>query len=169
MKIKSRKEILTDIIRDAQHHPRGWNAAFGKDPEVSSSDCFIFHPDIGIYLLKEYTKNPFETKGIGSKLARHIDDDIHEQLTKHAGDFGIIQGNIQKILFNLNKGIPPQTILRSAMHGEDLGITIPVQGSASTSQETFSALCRSFSPQHKKLASRFEHLASDDGLYTAYG
>jgi hypothetical protein len=168
VKIKPRNDILKDIIRAGKKHPKGWNAAFGKDPSLFSHDCYIFHPNIGIYLLKEYNKNPFEVKGIGSKLARHIDEDIEEQITRKSGDFGIIQGDIRKILTNINRGIPPQHILNSAIHGKDLGITIPVQGHASTSKDTFHDLKNTFSLEQKKLETHFEKMVSDDGLYTSY-
>jgi hypothetical protein len=168
VKIKPRNDILRDIIRDAKKQPKGWSAAFGQDSSLFSHDCYIFHPGIGIYLLKEYNKNPFEIKGIGSKLARHIDEDIEEQITKKSGDFGIIQGDIQKILFNINKGIPPQQILTSAMSGEDLGITIPVQGRASTSKDSFHSLKNTFSSQQKKLETCFEKIVTDDGIYKSY-
>jgi hypothetical protein len=168
VKIKPRNDILRDIIRDGKKHPKGWNAAFGKDQSLFSHDCYIFHPNIGIYLLKEYHKNPFEVKGVGLKLARHIDDDIEEQMRKKSGDFGIIQGDIQKILTNINKGVRPEQILTSAIKGDDLGLTIPVQGRASTSEHTFSSLKNNFSHQQKKLEACFEHLVSDDGLYTSY-
>lgn len=81
MKIKSRNAILTDIIRDGKQHPNGWSATFGNDPESFSHDCYMFHPSVGIYLIKEYDKNPYEVKGVGSKIARHIDDDIVDRLT----------------------------------------------------------------------------------------
>jgi hypothetical protein len=168
VKIKPRNDVLKEIIGQGKKHPAGWNAAFGKDTTQFSHDCYIFHPSIGIYLLKEYNKNPFEVKGIGSKLARHIDDDIQEQLMKKSGDFGIIKGDIRKIITNLHKGIPPQQILSSAMSGEDLGITIPVQGHASTSKDTFHTLKTTFSQQQKKLETTFEKMVSDDGLYTSY-
>ena len=168
MKIKPRNDILKDIIREGKQHPNGWNAAFGKDSSSFSHDCYIFHPNIGIYLLKEYTKNPYEVKGVGSKLARHIDDDIEEQMRKKSGDFGIIQGDIQKILTNINRGIPPEQILTSAMRGDDLGLTIPVRGRASTSENTFHTLKSSLSHQQKKLETCFEKMVSEDGLYTSY-
>ncbi len=133
-----------------------------------SHDCYIFHPNIGIYLLKEYIKNPFEVKGVGSKLARHIDDDIAEQMRKKSGDFGIIQGDIRKILTNINRGIPPEQILNSAMNGDDLGLTIPVRGRASTSESTFHSLKSTFTHQQKKLDTCFEKMVSDDGLYSSY-
>jgi len=168
VKIKSRNGILKDIIRDGKKHPNGWNAAFGKDTSSFSQDCYIFHPQIGIYLLKEYHKNPFEMKGLGSKLARRIDDDIHEQMQKKSGDFGIIQGDLRKILSNINRGIPPEQILQSAIKGDDLGLTIPVRGRASSSETMFHSLKSSFSSQQKKLECCFEKMAADDGLYTSY-
>ena len=168
MKIKSRNDILRDIIRDGKKHPKGWNAAFGKDSTSFSHDCYIFHPHIGIYLLKEYNKNPFEVKGVGLKLARRIDDDIEEHMMKKSSNFGIIQGDVRKILLNISRGVPPEKILTSAIHGDDLGLSIPVRGRASTSQDTFSSLQRTFSHQQKKLEVCFEKMASDDGLYTSY-
>jgi len=168
VKIKPRNDILKDIIREGKNHPKGWNAAFGKDSTSFSHDCYIFHPHIGIYLLKEYNKNPFEVKGVGSKLARHLDEDIEEQMMKKSGDFGIIQGDIRKIITNINRGIPPQQILSSAIKGENLGITIPVRGSVSTSKDTFHSLKNTFSYQQNKLEICFEKMVSDDGLYTSY-
>jgi hypothetical protein len=167
--IKSRNELLTDIIRDAKKHPKGWSATFGYDPQVLSSDTYIFHPHIGVYLLKEYHKNPFEVKGVGSKLARHIDEDIQEKITKNSGDFGILQGDISKIIYNIKKGIPPQKILESAIQGKDLGLKIPVRGHASTSPDAFLSLKNTFSSHQKKLSSSFEKILYDDGVYTSYG
>jgi hypothetical protein len=168
VKIKPRNDILRDIIQDAKKYPKGWNATFGFDTNLFSHDCYIFHPNIGIYLLKEYNKNPFEVKGMGSKLARRIDEDIEEQITKKSGDFGIIQGDIQKILRNINKGIPPQQILTSAMNGQDLGITIPVQGKASTSKDTFQSIKSTLHTHQKKLETCFEKMVSEDGIYKSY-
>jgi hypothetical protein len=132
MKIKNRNEVLNDIIRDGKKHPTGWNAVFGRDLKRMSHDYYLFNPDIGIYLLKEYQKNPFQIKGVGGKIARHIDDDIESNITKNMGNFGIIQGDIRKILKNLEKGMHPKKILDAAIKGKkDLGINVPVRGIAS--------------------------------------
>jgi hypothetical protein len=168
VKIKPRNDILRDIIRDGKKYPKGWNATFGYDTNLFSHDCYIFHPNIGIYLLKEYNKNPFEVKGMGSKLARRIDEDIEEQITRKSGDFGIIQGDIQRILRNIDKGISPQKILTSAMNGRDLGITIPIQGHASTSKDTFQSIKSTFCSYQKKLETFFEKMVSEDGIYRSY-
>jgi hypothetical protein len=169
VKIKPRTEILREIIRDGKKHPKGWRAAYGGDSSSLSHEYYIFHPNIGVYLVKEYNKNPYEIKGLGSKLARHLDEDIQEQIIKTSGNFGILQGDIQKILANIQRGIPPEKILSSAIHGDDLGLTIPVRGQISTSVDAFRSLKNSFSSQQKKLTSHLEKMATDDGLYTSYG
>ena len=170
MKIKTRTEILNDVIHDGKKHPKGWKAVIGQDVKLLSNDYYIFHPQIGIYLLKEYHKNPFEIKGIGSKIARRIDDDIEEQIKKHNSSFGILQGDFRKILKNLERGITPESILNAAFKGKkDLGIQIPVKGRASSSENVFSDIKNELSTKQKKLDNKFEKIASDEGLYDSYG
>lgn len=168
MQIKSRNEILTDIIKDSKKHPKGWMATFGKDHNLLSNDCYIFNPNIGIYLIKEYHKNPYQVKGVGSKIARNIDEDIEKTIRKDSGDFGVVQGDIQKIIRNIDKGIHPQKIFEEGLKGNDLGIKVPVKGKASTSQEAFNCLNTSFSTKQKKLDSKFEKIMNDDGVYDSY-
>ena len=168
MKIKSRNETLNDVIKDAKRYPKNWKAIFGKDNERLSKDCYIYNPDIGIYLLKEYQKNPFETKGLGGKIARHIDEEIEDEITKSAGDFGIVQGDIRRILKNIDRGIHPQKIFEAAFKGKNLGISMPVRGHASSSKDSFKNIRDTLSNKQKKLDSKFEKMATEEGLYTSY-
>jgi len=169
MKIKNRNEVLNDIIRDGKKHPTGWNAVFGRDFKRMSQDYYLFNPEIGIYLLKEYQKNPFLIKGIGGKIARHIDDDIENNIAKNMGNFGIVQGDIRKILRNLEKGMNPKKILDAAIKGKkDFGLSMPVRGIASESEEVFSDLHNNFSAKQKKIDLKFEEIATEDGLYKSY-
>lgn len=168
-KIKPRNEILNDVIKDGKKYPKNWKAVFGKDNKLQSSDYYIFNPNIGIYLLKEYEKNPFEVKGVGGKIARHVDEDIEDMVSKHSSDFGIVQGDFRKILKNLEKGIEPQKIFDAAIKGKkDLGLTIPIKGQASSSKEVFDDINNNLSGKQKKINSTFEKIASDDGLYSSY-
>jgi len=169
MKNKPRNEILNDIIRDSKKFPNGWRAAFGKDKKLFSNDYYIFNPEVGIYVLKEYQKNPFQVTGIGTKIARYIDDEIEDKLDKNLGDFGIIQGNFKKIVKSIEKGIPPQKIFQEGIKGKDLGITIPVKGKASTSKSAFKYLQQTFESKQKKLNEKFEKMVADDGFYSSYG
>ncbi len=169
MKIKSRNEILNDVIKEGKKHPRDWKAVFGKDNKSLSNDYYIFNPNIGIFLLKEYKKNPYEIKGIGGKIGRQVDEDIEVKISKYANDFGIIQGDYKKILKNLEKGIEPQKIFNAALKGKkDLGLRMPIKGEASSSKEVFDEIHNVFSTKQKKIDLKFEKIATDDGLYKSY-
>ncbi len=169
MKIKSRNEILKDVIREGKKYPKDWRAVFGKDEKRFSRDYYIFNPNIGIYLLKEYEKNPYEIKGVGGKVARKIDDDIETKISKFSGDFGIIQGDFTKVLKNIEKGIKPEKIFNAAIKGKkDYGITMPIKGHATSSKELFNEMHDILNKKQKALDSKLEKLASDDGLYKSY-
>ena len=169
MKIKSRNEILKDVIKEGKKHPKDWKAIFGKDRKRFSRDYYIFNQETGIYLLKEYEKNPYEIKGIGQKIARHVDEDIETKMSKYSGDFGIIQGDFKKVFKNIERGIKPENIFNAALKGKkDYGITMPIKGHASSSKEVFDGVREVLSKKQKTLDSKFEKLASDDGLYNSY-
>lgn len=168
MKIKSRHELLNDIIKDSKKYPDGWKAAFGKNTAQFANDFYFFHQECGIYLLKEYQKNPYQVKGLGSKIARNIDNDIEERISSTKNDFGIITGNIQKIVRNINNGIPPHTIFEEGLKGRDLGIQIPVRGKASHSETTYKLLKETYKSNQKKLDKHFEKIVTDEGVYASY-
>jgi hypothetical protein len=168
MKIKSRNEILNDVLLKAKDHPNNWNAVFGKDNHSLSSDSYLYHPNVGLYLLKEYNKNPFVRKGVGGKIARHLDQDIEKNITNLSGEFGIIQGDIHKIALNLNRGVHPNKIIDGAIKGDDLGLKIPVRGKASNSNQIFSTMKETITSSRKKVDEAFEKMAKKDGLYQAY-
>ena len=170
VKIKKRNDILNDVIRDGKKYPKDWKAVFGKDDKNLSKDYYIFNPNAGIYLLKEYEKNPYETKGIGGKIARHVDEHIEAEVSKYAGDFGIVQGDFRRILKNLEKGVEPKKIFDAAIKGKkNLGISMPVRGHASSSKDVFDNIHNNFSTKQKKLDKKFEEMATEDGLYNSYG
>lgn len=168
MQIKSREETLNDVLKESKKHPKGWIATFGKDNKHLSNDYYLFNPKVGIYLLKEYQKNPYMVKGVGSKIARRIDEDIEDKIHKKTGDFGIIQGDIQKIIRNVDKGIHLQKIFEEGLKGNDLGIKMPLKGKATSSKDSFDYLHNTFSQKQKKLNDKFEEIASEDGLYNSY-
>ena len=169
MKIKSRDEILKDVIREGKKFPKNWKAVFGKDNKNLSNDYYIFNPKIGIFLLKEYQKNPFEMKGIGGKIARHVDEDLELEVSKYSNDFGIIQGDYRKILKNLEKGMKPKKIFDAAIKGKkNLGISMPIRGHASSNIDVFKDIHNTYLLNQKKLDLKLEKMAIDDGLYKSY-
>jgi len=169
VKIKTRDEILKDVIKEGKKHPKDWRAVFGKDEKRFSKDYYIFNPETGIYLLKEYEKNPYEIKGIGGKIARYVDQDIETKISKYSGDFGIIQGDFKKVFKNIERGIKPEKIFNEALKGKkDYGITMLIKGHASSSKEIFNVIRDILNKKQKTLDCKFEKIAADDGLYKSY-
>lgn len=169
MKIKSRYEVLNDLIKNGKKHPKEWKAVFGSDEKRLSKDYYIFNPNVGIYLLKEHQKNPYEVLGVGGKIARNVDENVENEISKYSGDFGLLQGDFQKILKNIENGVHPREILDSAMKGKkDYGLSIPLRGSASGSKEVFNNIKNNLSQKQKKIDSKFEEIAENEGLYKSY-
>ena len=168
MKIKNRHEILNDIIKDARDYPNNWKAVLGKDHLRKSDDYYLFHPHVGLYHLKEYHKNPYVTKGVGGKIARHVDEDLERSLKSFSNHFGIVQGDIRKIASHLEKGVPPHDIIDATLKGKDMGIHIPLKGKATQQNESFSTLKEQVKPLRKKIDTAFEKMTQKDGLHKGY-
>lgn len=75
MRIRDWQDILKDVI-DRDVDPDDWRAISGDRSSGLGEDMYLGHPKAGMYVLKTYAKNPFEVKGVGSHVARNIDDEI---------------------------------------------------------------------------------------------
>ena len=168
MKIKSRNQILNDVIRDAKKYPIGWKAVIGKDETRFSNDYYIFNEKSGIYLLKEYQKNPFEIRGVGGKIARYVDENVENEISKYATDFGIVKSNLLKITKNLKRGVSFEKILNAAVAGRDMGVSMPMRGFASSSKNSYKNIRNEFLNKQKKIDTNFEKIVTEDGLYNSY-
>lgn len=168
MKIKTRNELLTDIIHHGKKHPTGWMASFSKNYHYLSNDYFLHHPKVGLFYLKEYQKNPFEQVGVGGKVARKIDEDAIEELRKHADHFGIIQGDVRKITEHVKKGVSPDEIIQGMLTGKNMGMSMPVKGKATQSSESIETVKNHGKNLQQRVDYRFQQMAKEQGLYTSY-
>jgi hypothetical protein len=87
MRARDWKDILADVT-DSGVDPDGWRAVAGHREDGLGEDLFLGHPDAGVYELKTYAKNPLEVRGVGSRVARRIDDDIEPLLPRRDADGG---------------------------------------------------------------------------------
>ncbi|WP_458188496.1 hypothetical protein [Haladaptatus sp. NG-WS-4] len=79
MRVRDWQDILQDVI-DHDVDPRGWRAAGGTRAGGVGEDLYLAHPRAGLYHLKTYAKNPYEVRGVGTQLARKLDDEIGSYL-----------------------------------------------------------------------------------------
>lgn len=77
MRIRHWRDIL-DEVAEASGPSDKWTAIAGDRTDGLGEDLVLGHPRVGVYHLKTYAKNPFEVKGVGTRVARKIDDDLEE-------------------------------------------------------------------------------------------
>lgn len=74
MRVQRLQEILEEIATadvDAE-----WYAVAGKRQRGLGEDLFLGHPKVGVFQVKSFAKNPFQVHGVGTRVARKIDDDL---------------------------------------------------------------------------------------------
>jgi AcrR family transcriptional regulator len=83
MRVRDWQDILDDVT-DASADPDGWRAIAGQRQNGVGEDLYLGHPGVGVYHLKTYAKNPYDVRGVGTKVARKIDDGIDPHLPTEA-------------------------------------------------------------------------------------
>lgn len=87
MQIRDWQNILSTVV-DSDHDPEGWRAIAGQRATGVGEDFYLGHPDSGVFHLKTYAKNPTELRGVGTQVARKIDDEIDPLLPCRGDDPG---------------------------------------------------------------------------------
>jgi hypothetical protein len=75
MRVRDWQDILEEVT-EGQADPDGWRALAGRRRDGVGEDLYLGHPGVGLYQLKTYAKNPYEVRGVGTQVARKIDEDI---------------------------------------------------------------------------------------------
>ena len=75
MRVREWQDILDDVS-EGTVDPDGWRAVAGQRRDGVGEDLYLGHPGVGVYHLKTYAKNPYDVRGVGTKVARSLDDDI---------------------------------------------------------------------------------------------
>ncbi|GAB7020548.1 hypothetical protein [Halostagnicola bangensis] len=81
MRIREFKDVLEDVT-DHSADPEDWRAVAGDRAGGVGEDMYLAHPNAGVFFLKTYAKNPFEVHGVGTQVARSLDDEIGSFLPK---------------------------------------------------------------------------------------
>lgn len=79
MRVRDWQEIVSDVI-DKDVDPDGWRGVSGSRSRGVGEDLYLGHPQAGMYQLKTYAKNPYKVRGVGTQVARKLDDEIGEYL-----------------------------------------------------------------------------------------
>ena len=92
MRVRDWQDILSDVI-EADADPDGWRGVAGRRRSGIGEDLYLGHPNAGVYHLKTYARNPYDLRGVGTRVARRVDGDIDPLLprrdTDDAGRFAV--------------------------------------------------------------------------------
>ncbi len=93
MRVRDWQDILEDVV-ESNAESSDWRAVAGDRSGGVGEDMFLGHPSVGVFQLKTFAKNPFEVQGVGSQVARKIDDELEPLFPAEdeAGRFGVNRG-----------------------------------------------------------------------------
>ena len=93
MRVRDWQDILEDVV-ESDADPGGWRAVAGDRRGGPGEDMFLGHPSAGVYQLKTFAKNPHEVRGVGSRVARKVDEELDPLLLTDDADglFGVNGG-----------------------------------------------------------------------------
>ncbi|MFT4948795.1 MAG: hypothetical protein ACI9CA_000921 [Natronomonas sp.] len=93
MRVRDWQDIMEDVV-ESDADPEGWRAVGGDRTSGIGEDLYVGHPGVGVFQLKTYARNPFEVEGVGTRVARRIDDELDPLFPREddaAGHFGVQQ------------------------------------------------------------------------------
>ena len=93
MRVRDWQDILEDVV-ESDADAGDWRAVAGDRRGGPGEDVFLGHPSVGVYQLKTFAKNPYEVQGVGSRVARKVDEELDPLFpSKDAGGrFGVNDG-----------------------------------------------------------------------------
>ena len=171
MAIKSLQEILRDILKEGRKTPGEWKTITAPTPDRFGSDLLLFHPNLGpIFQVRAYEKNPLQMTGMGTRIARDVDEDflnlIKSQKTR--GNLGILDLNYRIIQEALGEGSTLDQIFLNALRGKkDQGLEFINLGATfrSRGQKPLPIL----TDRQKKLDKEYKRLLKREGKTIMYG
>ncbi len=94
MRVRDWRDVVSEIV-DANVRSDDWRAIAGPRNRGIGEDLYLAHPRRGVYVLKTYPKNPFERRGVGTRVARSIDDEIGQWMPQDAPAKFAVQPAVQ--------------------------------------------------------------------------
>jgi len=94
MRVRDWQDILEDVV-ESDADPGGWRGVGGRRDGGIGEDLFLAHPARGVFQLKTYAKNPYEVQGVGSRVARRVDDELDPLFPEKGGGRFAVQQPVE--------------------------------------------------------------------------
>ena len=182
MRVRDWQDLLTEVV-ESDAEAADWRAVAGSRRRGIGEDLFLGHPSIGLFQLKTYAKNPFEVKGVGSKVARSLDDEIGSYLPREAGGRFAVQSPPtdeddartkarrveETIKAHAEAPTTPEDLFGDVMSALDSPAYGPVEYGQTERPEGLAALAGTFEEADELLDAELDDLIDDDGIGRGFG
>jgi len=79
MRVRDWDDVVEDVV-SSSGDPDDWRAVAGDRASGVGEDLYLGHPAEGVFHLKTYAKNPYEVRGVGTQVARKVDEGLADFL-----------------------------------------------------------------------------------------
>ncbi len=177
MRIRDWDDILRDVV-ESNVDSDGWRAVGGDRRSGIGEDLYLAHPGVGTYQLKTYAKNPFEVQGVGTRIARQVDEDIDPLFpTEETGSglFGVQQPADDEddaserakkletvVKTHADAPTTPQALFEDIMDALESPAYGPMEFDHHDRPETMDELTDTFEEAEELLETEFEDIIDED-------
>lgn len=175
MRIRDWQDVLEDVI-DSGAKPDDWRAIAGSRARGVGEDMYLGHPRAGVFQIKTYAKNPFEVKGVGTQVARKLDDEIGSYLPEdHGRNFAVQtppedEDDAQEKAKRLEETIrahadaptTPDALFEDVMEAIDSPAFGPLEYDFAQRPDSMDDLSESFEEAEQLLEAEFEDIVRED-------
>jgi len=89
MRVRDWQDVVEDVV-ESNADPDDWRAIAGDRQAGIGEEMYLGHPAVGVFQLKTFAKNPFAVEGVGTRVARDLDDEIGSMFPdREAGRFAV--------------------------------------------------------------------------------
>lgn len=179
MRVRDWTDVLRDVT-ESSGDPADWRAVAGQRRGGVGEDLYLGHPSVGVFQLKTYAKNPYDVKGVGTRVARKVDGDIDPLLPQRDGSTGrfAVQGrpededHAKSMAKRLEEAVrvhadAPTTgedFFTDVMEALDSPAFGPMEFELSERPEQLDDLSATFEEAEELLSAELDDLIRDDGV-----
>jgi hypothetical protein len=177
MRVRDWDDILNDVV-ESDADPAGWRAVGGDRASGIGEDLYVAHPGVGAFQLKTYARNPFEVEGVGTRVARRVDEDIEPLFPEEdesQGLFGVQQPvddeetakervqNLETVVeTHADAPTSPQALFEDIMDAVESPAYGPMEFDNYDRPESMDELTDTFEEAEELLETEFEDIVDED-------
>lgn len=178
MRVRDWQEVLSDVVESGAD-PDGWRAVGGQRETGVGEDLYVGHPSVGVYLVKTYARNPYDVEGVGTRVARKVDDGLDPLLPDEStpGRFAVqsppedendaeaaARQVRETVKAHADAPTEPEHLFEDLMDAVDSPAFGPMDYDLGGRPEPLSALAEEFTDAEELLASDLDDLVEESGV-----